>query len=81
MIPVVEVPAGTSGQLVLQYRPRWLIYGGAIAAFCALVCLAAGAKALLNRAGKAFAQRSEALPTSRDWSRAKHQNWLETRFA
>ena len=28
MIPVVEVPAGTSGELVLQYRPRWLTYGG-----------------------------------------------------
>ncbi len=48
MIPVVEVPAGTSGELVLQYRPRWLTYGGAIAALCALVCLAAGAKALFN---------------------------------
>ena len=49
MIPVIEVPAGTSGQLVLQYRPQWLIYGGALAALCALAWFAAALKALFSK--------------------------------
>ncbi len=42
LIPIVEVPAGTSGRLTLVYRPWWLIYGGAISVAClAFVMLAA----------------------------------------
>lgn len=37
MIPLVEVPPGAHGLLILQYRPWWLVYGGAIALVCALV--------------------------------------------
>jgi hypothetical protein len=37
LFPIVEVPAGSHGQLVLSYRPAWLIYGGAVAfASCAV---------------------------------------------
>jgi hypothetical protein len=32
LIPVVELPAGTSGRLAMVYRPSWLLWGGAIAA-------------------------------------------------
>jgi hypothetical protein len=32
LIPLVEIPPGTSGRLVVVYRPWWLILGGAIAA-------------------------------------------------
>jgi hypothetical protein len=32
LIPVVELPAGTSGRLTMVYRPSWLLWGGAIAA-------------------------------------------------
>jgi hypothetical protein len=30
-MPLVEIPAGMHGYLILFYRPNWLIYGGAIA--------------------------------------------------
>ena len=37
LFPVVEVPAGAHGQLVLAYCPHWLVWGGAAAIACALV--------------------------------------------
>ena len=39
LMPAVEVPAGTRGRLVLRYRPRWLVAGGAIALVCAGICI------------------------------------------
>lgn len=39
LIPLVELPPGTRGQLSLVYRPAWLIYGGAIALTCAIIWL------------------------------------------
>jgi hypothetical protein len=35
LFPVVEVPAGTSGTLVLRYHPWFLVFGGAVAGLCA----------------------------------------------
>ena len=32
LMPVIEVPAGANGRLILVYRPWWLIWGGTIAA-------------------------------------------------
>jgi hypothetical protein len=32
LMPVIEVPSGTKGRLTLEYRPWWLIWGGATAA-------------------------------------------------
>ncbi len=40
LTPAVEVPAGTSGHLLLRYRPWWLVAGGAVAIFCAAMCIA-----------------------------------------
>ena len=31
LIPLVEIPRGARGNIVLAYRPSWLIYGGAVA--------------------------------------------------
>jgi len=31
LTPVVEVPAKTSGRLVVKYRPAWLVIGAALA--------------------------------------------------
>jgi len=39
LFPIVEVPAGSRGQLVLTYRPGWLIYGGMLSILCALIWL------------------------------------------
>ena len=44
MIPVVEVPAGREGRLVLEYRPWWLLYGGGCAILCAIFVVVAGVK-------------------------------------
>jgi hypothetical protein len=37
IMPMVEIPPGTNGRLVLAYRPWWLVYGGAIAVVSTLV--------------------------------------------
>ena len=37
LFPLVEIPANTHGQLILVYRPNWLIWGGNAAVACALV--------------------------------------------
>jgi len=39
LFPIVEVPAGSHGQLILTYRPPWLAWGSAAAAVCALVVI------------------------------------------
>jgi hypothetical protein len=41
LFPMVELPAGAHGRLVLGYRPRWLIWGSVTAVACALVILVA----------------------------------------
>jgi hypothetical protein len=37
LIPLVEVPPGSHGRLILTYRPAWLIFGGGLSIFCALI--------------------------------------------
>src|SRR5260370_2580859 len=39
LFPTVQVPPGSHGRLVLTYRPRWLVYGGALSIVCAVVWL------------------------------------------
>lgn len=40
LMPTVEVPPGTHGHLILTYRPWWLVWGGAVAGFSALLLAA-----------------------------------------
>jgi hypothetical protein len=49
LIPVVAVPAGSSGRLILLYQPAWLVWGGAIAAFSLLALLAGVIGAVVSR--------------------------------
>jgi hypothetical protein len=37
LFPIVEVPTGAHGRLVLSYRPYWLIWGGSAAITCAVI--------------------------------------------
>jgi hypothetical protein len=37
LFPIVEVPAGLRGHLVLSYRPAWLIYGGGLSILCTMI--------------------------------------------
>jgi hypothetical protein len=46
LLPVVEVPPGISGRLVLVYRPWWLVWGGVATAISALLMFS---PALLTR--------------------------------
>lgn len=39
LFPIVEIPPGYKGRLVLQYRPAWLVYGSALALICAVIWL------------------------------------------
>jgi uncharacterized membrane protein YfhO len=57
LFPMVEVPAGAHGRLALMYRPAWLIWGSATAAFCVLVILLACA---LNVGARGALQRKRA---------------------
>jgi hypothetical protein len=47
--PVIEVPPGLSGRLVIAYRPWWLIWGGAIAVVSLLLVLAFAIAAAASR--------------------------------
>jgi hypothetical protein len=49
LFPVVEVPPGSHGQLVLTYRPGWLIYGGFLSILCAMIWLLGFAAAARTR--------------------------------
>jgi hypothetical protein len=41
LFPVVELPAGISGRVILSYRPAWLLWGGSVAVLCAVVTFCA----------------------------------------
>jgi hypothetical protein len=49
LFPIVEVPAGSHGQLILVYRPGWLISGGSTAVGCALVVVLGFCAAIYQR--------------------------------
>ena len=37
LFPVIQIPPGTNGHLVLEYRPAWLIVGAMLACICAAI--------------------------------------------
>jgi hypothetical protein len=39
LFPIVEIPAGAHGRVMLAYRPVWLIWGGTAAVMCILILL------------------------------------------
>jgi len=39
LFPMVEVPAGAHGKLMLIYRPPWLVLGGGLSILCAMIWL------------------------------------------
>ena len=52
LLPLVEVPAGSHGTVVLTYRPDWLVYGGVISVGCALIWVAGVFAAAIYRGRK-----------------------------
>ena len=49
LMPTVEVPAGSSGRLVLQYIPRAVVWGGALAALGALIAVGFAARTVFTK--------------------------------
>ena len=41
LMPMVKLPPGSRGRVVLSYQPSWLIGGGALSIFSAAICLVA----------------------------------------
>jgi hypothetical protein len=39
LFPILEVPPGTHGRLILAYRPAWLLWGGGVVMVCGLIVL------------------------------------------
>jgi hypothetical protein len=66
LIPLVELPPGSRGHLVLSYRPAWLIYGGCLSIFCALVFIAGGGFAVSPRVDPHPALTRPPLPQGED---------------
>lgn len=50
LFPIVEVPAGTHGRVILIYRPWWLVTGSALSIFCAGIWLFGIVRAVRARA-------------------------------
>jgi len=49
LMPIVEIPGGTKGRLVLTYCPWWLVWGGGIAVASLLVLLGSLSAALVRK--------------------------------
>jgi hypothetical protein len=49
LFPMVEVPAGSHGHLVLSYRPWWLFYGGGLSILSGAIVLSGALIAMRTR--------------------------------
>jgi hypothetical protein len=49
LFPLVELPANAHGQLILVYRPSWLIWGGSAAVACFLAVMLSFCAAIYQR--------------------------------
>jgi len=56
LFPVVELPPGSHGRLLLSYRPLWLTYGGGVSILCAALFVGGVATAV-------FVGRRSSRPT------------------
>jgi hypothetical protein len=54
LFPVIEVPAGTRGRLILTYRPYWLIWGSGVAFTCVLIIFLSFLAAISQRREKTY---------------------------
>jgi hypothetical protein len=49
LLPVIEIPAGTTGRLTMTYRPPWLIWGSGISIVCLCVLALGGVLSFWER--------------------------------
>jgi hypothetical protein len=52
LLPIVELPAGAHGRLVLAYRPSWLLWGFGATATCGLIMIFSALAASYRRTQK-----------------------------
>ena len=57
LMPALELPGGTSGRLILEYRPWWLTFGGALSFCCAAILLASAFVAYFTRPRDQYTSR------------------------
>ncbi len=57
LMPLLELPGGTRGRLVLEYRPWWLTIGGALSASCAGILIASALLAWFIRRRDQYTSR------------------------
>jgi uncharacterized membrane protein YfhO len=57
LMPLVELPGGSQGHLILSYRPWWLVWGGALSISCAFLVLVATFFAAREKAHDSFVIR------------------------
>jgi hypothetical protein len=49
LIPMIEIPAGTSGRLTMVYRPAWLVRGGSVSILCLGIVAVSGVLAISGK--------------------------------
>ena len=49
LFPIVELPPGSRGRLVLDYRPPWLVWGGGLSILCAAFFIVSAFLAMRQR--------------------------------
>jgi uncharacterized membrane protein YfhO len=54
LMPLVELPGGSQGHLILSYRPWWLVWGGGLSICCAFLFLVASLFAVREKAHDSF---------------------------
>jgi uncharacterized membrane protein YfhO len=59
LFPMVEIPSGMRGRLLLSYRPWWLVWGVPIALLSFTICVLSVFDGLRNQALAARAGRSD----------------------
>jgi hypothetical protein len=57
LMPLVELPGGSEGHLILSYRPWWLVWGGGLSISCAFLFLVASLFAAREKAHDSFVLR------------------------
>ena len=81
LFPMVEVPAGMHRLLTLTYRPRWLVWGCAIAIICMFVVVAAFLPRFIRARQRAHCRSIPILKTQRELPLSSFLRWCASRRA
>jgi uncharacterized membrane protein YfhO len=57
ILPIVKIPPGSRGHLVLTYQPWWLICGGGLSILCAAIVIFSALVAYFTRPRDQYTSR------------------------